>query len=220
MTQVLTTSPQTWLDWLRQQPAIAIIRTSDPTQALQMAHAVAAGGIRLLEITWNSAGVAELIPQLQRELPECHIGTGTLLDLSQLRAALAVGAEFLFMPHVDPTLITAAVEQGIPVIPGAMTPSEVVAAWRAGATCVKLFPIQSLGGVQYLQDLRGPLGHIPLIPTGGVTLETAPAFLQAGALAVGIAGDLFPSALIRASNWQGITERTRLLLSNLQAVRR
>jgi 2-dehydro-3-deoxyphosphogluconate aldolase/(4S)-4-hydroxy-2-oxoglutarate aldolase len=176
-----------------------------------MAQAMALGGISLIEITWNSERAPELISQLRIELPHCIIGTGTLLNLEQLHQAIEAGAQFLFTPHVNLTLIAAAVKAGVPIVPGALTPTEIVTAWEAGASCVKVFPIQAVGGASYIKALQGPLGHIPLIPTGGVTLENAQEFITAGAIAVGLSGDLFPKSLVAAEDWKAIAQRARML---------
>ena len=132
-----------------------------------MAQAVAAGGMRLIEITWNSERAADLISQLQSELPNCVIGSGTLLTLEDLQGAIAAGAQFCFTPHTNLTLIQAAAKRQMPIIPGALSPTEIVTAWQAGAPCVKVFPVGAVGGAGYIRSLQGPLGQIPLIPTGG-----------------------------------------------------
>jgi 2-dehydro-3-deoxyphosphogluconate aldolase/(4S)-4-hydroxy-2-oxoglutarate aldolase len=119
------------------------------------------------------------------------------------------------MPHTDTRLIATVRRQGIPVIPGAATPTEIVTAWQAGATSVKVFPVTALGGAAYIRQLQGPLGHIPLIPTGGVTLENGPGLLAAGARAIAIASSLFPPDLIAAQAWSEITQRTAQLLAAL-----
>ncbi len=204
-------SDQFWLTLLRQHRAIAVIRSSQVSLGHQMAQAVAVGGMSLIEITWNSDRASELISKLRRELPNCLIGTGTLLNLDQLQQAVDAGAQFLFTPHVDLSLIAAAVEAGVPVIPGALSPTEIVTAWNAGASCVKVFPIEAVGGANYLKCLQGPLGQIPLIPTGGVTLENAKEFIAAGAIAVGLSGDLFPKALIAAGDWEAIAQRAKTI---------
>jgi 2-dehydro-3-deoxyphosphogluconate aldolase/(4S)-4-hydroxy-2-oxoglutarate aldolase len=180
-----------------------------------MAQAVAAGGMLLIEITWNSDRAPDLIGQLRKELPHCRIGTGTLLNLEQLRQAIDAGAQFLFTPHVDPALIAAAVTADVPIVPGALSPTEIVTAWSSGASCVKVFPIQAVGGANYIKALQGPLGHIPLIPTGGVTLENAKDFLMAGAIAVGLSGELFPKSLIAAEDWKAIAQRAKTLKEQL-----
>lgn len=207
---------QSWSKLVQQQRAIAVIRAPHLALGLSMAKAVAAGGIHLIEITWNSQRAEELICQLRLELPNCTIGTGTLLDREQVRQAIAAGAEFLFTPHVDLALIHLALDQGVPIIPGALSPTEIVAAWQAGASSVKVFPVQAMGGASYIQSLQGPLGHIPLIPTGGVTLENAASFLAAGAIGVGLSSHLFPNSALDSGNWSAITERTQALMQSLQ----
>ena len=208
-------SNQSWLTLLQQTPAIAVIRTAKIEQGRQMALAVAAGGIQLIEITWNSDRPTELIQQLRVELPNCTIGTGTLLTLDQLKEAIAAGAQFLFTPHVDPVMIQTAVAHSIPIIPGALSPTEIVTAWQAGASCVKVFPVSSVGGASYIKSLQGPLGNIPLIPTGGVTLETAKEFIAAGAIAVGLSGQLFPQQLVAQENWSAIAQLAKNLMQQL-----
>lgn len=206
---------QSWLSKLQQHRALAVIRTSKIEIGYEMAASVAAGGMRLIEITWNSDRAADLIDKLRAELPDCTIGTGTLFNLQDLENAIAAGAEFLFTPHVDPEMIRAANAQNIPIIPGALTPTEIVNGWNYGADCVKLFPIQAVGGAKYIKSLQGPLGNIPLIPTGGVTLENAQDFLDAGAIAVGLSGDLFPKQLVEKGDWDAIAQIAKNLKMNL-----
>jgi 2-dehydro-3-deoxyphosphogluconate aldolase / (4S)-4-hydroxy-2-oxoglutarate aldolase len=205
-----------WLKLVTQERIIAVIRSTELQIGRQMAHAVAAGGIKLIEITANSHRPWELIELLRAELPECSIGTGTILNLADLRNAIACGAEYIFTPHVNLDLIHAAITAAIPIVPGALTPTEIITAWQAGATAVKIFPIQAMGGVSYLQVLQGPIGQIPLIPTGGVTLTNAPDLLAAGAVAVGLSGCLFPQSEINQENWQRIGDRAKNLLASLK----
>lgn len=208
-------SAYSWLKLLQQHPSIAVIRASQREQGYRQAKAVAAGGMRLIEITWNSDRAAELISQLRQEFPHLTIGTGTLLTLADLQTAITAGSQFLFTPHTDPVLIQAAIAADIPIIPGALSPTEIVNAWQAGATAVKVFPISAVGGAGYLKSLQGPLGQIPLIPTGGVTIENAKEFLEAGAVAVGLAGDLFPKSLVDTQNWEAIASRTQTFIQTL-----
>ncbi|MEL7035829.1 MAG: bifunctional 4-hydroxy-2-oxoglutarate aldolase/2-dehydro-3-deoxy-phosphogluconate aldolase [Cyanobacteria bacterium J06592_8] len=203
--------PENWRELLTQYRVIAVIRSQDLELGRQMAKAIAAGGIRLIEITWNSDRPTELISKLCSELPNCTIGTGTLLTLEDVHQAIDCGAEFLFTPHTDPQLIEAAKKAETPMIPGAFSPTEIVRAWQAGASCVKVFPISTLGGVTYIKNLQGPLGEIPLIPTGGVTLENAKAFIEAGAIAVGLSSQLFPASLLSERNWQAIANQAKIL---------
>ncbi|MEH2064221.1 MAG: bifunctional 4-hydroxy-2-oxoglutarate aldolase/2-dehydro-3-deoxy-phosphogluconate aldolase [Nostoc sp.] len=206
---------QIWLSQLQKHRAIAVIRAPKIEVGQQMAMAVASGGMQLIEITWNSDGAGELISQLRSKLPACIIGTGTLFNVQQLEEAIASGAQFLFTPHVDLKMIQAAQEQNVPIIPGAMTPTEIVTAWSQGASCVKVFPVQAVGGADYIRSLQGPLGQIPLIPTGGVTLENAKEFLQAGAIAVGLSGELFPKKLVTEGNWPAIATQAKNLIRQL-----
>jgi 2-dehydro-3-deoxyphosphogluconate aldolase/(4S)-4-hydroxy-2-oxoglutarate aldolase len=210
-------SRQSWLAVVQQQRAIAVIRTLDPKVGIQLATAVAMGGMRLIEITWNSEQPAALIAKLRQELPDCTIGAGTILDRDQLDTAIAAGAEFVFTPHVDVNLIQRAIACDIPIIPGALSPTEIVQAWHTGASSVKVFPISLLGGVAYIRSLQAPLGHIPLIPTGGVTLETAPGLIAAGAVAVGLSSALFPQAWVQRGNWDAIAAQTAQLVDRLNA---
>lgn len=207
---------QAWLSQIRQSKVIAVIRTPRFEWGLPMARAVVAGGMPLVEVTWNSDRPFELIQQLRAELPHVLVGAGTLLTVEQVQAAIAAGAQFLFTPHVHVGLIQTAIAQGIPLVAGGLTPTEIVTAWQAGATCVKVFPVQAVGGAQYIRSLQGPLSEIPLIPTGGVTLDNTPEFLQAGAIAVGLSGDLFPQAAIQAHQWTIITQRALSLLKKLE----
>lgn len=207
---------QFWLSLVRQQRVIAVIRSSQFEQGIQMAKAVSTGGIELIEVTWNSDRAPELVARLRAELPHCWIGAGTLLTLAQQQEAIAAGAQFLFTPHVDVGMIKTAAEQEIPLVAGAFSPTEIVQAWQAGAASVKVFPIEVMGGVAYMQALRAPLGNIPLIPTGGITLENSSAFLQAGAIAVGLSSDLFPRTALLQGNWDAIALRAKTLLQRIQ----
>ncbi|MBD2436169.1 bifunctional 4-hydroxy-2-oxoglutarate aldolase/2-dehydro-3-deoxy-phosphogluconate aldolase [Nostoc sp. FACHB-110] len=206
---------QVWLTQLRKHRAIAVIRASNMEIGEKMAMAVASGGMHLIEITWNSDRAAELITKLRVKLPDCLIGTGTLFNVQQLKEAISAGAQFLFSPHVDVEMIDAAVAKDIPMIPGALTPTEIVTAWHQGASCVKVFPVQAVGGASYIKSLQAPLGHIPLIPTGGVTLDNAPEFIEVGAVAVGLSSELFPKKLVAAENWQAIAHHTTQLIQKL-----
>ncbi len=207
-------SNKKWLSLLQKNKAIAIVRSLERDLALQMALAVAEGGIKLIEITWNSDRASEIISQLRTELPNCTIGAGTLLNLEQQRKAIASGAQFLFTPHTDIAMIEQSGD--IPIIPGALSPTEIVTAWNAGASCVKVFPVQAVGGASYIKGLQAPLGHIPLIPTGGVTVDNAKGFLLAGAIAIGLSRELFPQQLLDARDWYAITLRCKTLLQQLE----
>jgi 2-dehydro-3-deoxyphosphogluconate aldolase / (4S)-4-hydroxy-2-oxoglutarate aldolase len=205
----------TFLSLLRQHRAIAVIRSPELSHGLAMAEAAAAGGIHLIEITWNSWHPGELVSKLRNRLPHCTIGIGTALSQADLNAAVGAGAEFCFCPHTDPALIQLAQQLEIPIVPGALTPGEVVAAWQAGAAAVKVFPISALGGASYVRSLQGPLAHIPLIPTGGVTVENAGEMVHAGAIAVGLSTSLFPKAAVAKQNWAVVTVLATQLVKSL-----
>ncbi len=208
-----------WLQHLRQTRAIAVIRADSLALSEQLAAAVAAGGVEHIEIAWNSDRPAKTIARLRERLPDCYVGAGTLLHSEAATEAIAAGAQFLFSPHIAVELVQQAVAVGVPIVPGALTPTEIVTAWQAGATAVKVFPVLSLGGAAYLRSLRAPLRDIPLIPTGGVNLANAPDLLAAGAVAVGLSSQLFPQALLAAEDWDGIAERARQLLQSLHKSR-
>ncbi|MBF2028782.1 MAG: bifunctional 4-hydroxy-2-oxoglutarate aldolase/2-dehydro-3-deoxy-phosphogluconate aldolase [Oscillatoriales cyanobacterium C42_A2020_001] len=211
----IDSSMQSWRATIQRSPVIAVIRAPHLRLGLSMAKAVAAGGLRLVEVTWNSDRPAELIRQLRETLPECLVGAGTLTTREHVLDAIAAGAQFLFTPHVNPVLIQTAVKRDVPLVAGALTPTEIVSAWQAGAASVKVFPIKAVGGVEYIRCLREPLGEIPLIPTGGVTVNNTRLFLQAGAIAVGLAGDLFLKQAVQAEDWDTITNRARALMASL-----
>lgn len=208
-----------WLKLLRQHKAIAVIRCNDYNLAYKMAQAVAAARMHLIEITWNCDRAEQLIARLRTELPDCTIGTGTILNMSQLRNAISAGAQFAFSPAFDAQMLNICRDRyQIPFVPGIFTPTEAVNAWQHGAKVVKVFPIKSLGGAEYIKCLQGPLGHIPFIPTGGVTVDNAPKMIQAGAIAVGISSNLFPAQAIANNQWLQITQRTKLMLEQLHQI--
>ncbi len=208
---------EAWLQLLQENKAIAIIRSGDLDLAYNMALAVAAGGVNLIEITWSSDRSGELITKLRTELPYCTIGTGTILNLHQLHQAYLARAQFAFAPHFDPTLLEVSLSRyKIPFVPGVFSPTELVNAWQHGAKVVKVFPIKSLGGAEYIRCLQGPLKQIPLIPTGGITIDNARETIDAGAIAVGISSNLFPDSAILNGDWSSITSRTKILLDRLQ----
>lgn len=206
-----------WVEGVAQERAIAVVRATDVALGLAMASAVAAGGFRLIEVTWTSQDPVGLVTALRHHLPHCQIGAGTLCTPTAVAEAIAAEAQFCFMPHTTVGLIRVLTEAGIPAIPGALTPTEIITAWQAGASAVKVFPIQAVGGAAYVRHLRGPLGHIPLIPTGGVSLENGRSLIEAGAIAVGLSTALFPPAAIATQDWAAITRRAAQILGILRS---
>jgi 2-dehydro-3-deoxyphosphogluconate aldolase/(4S)-4-hydroxy-2-oxoglutarate aldolase len=191
---------------------VAIARGLDPSSMVDIAGALIDGGVTAFEVTLNSRSALDAIAAVRAAVPAGRllVGAGTVLDRASAEAAVGAGAQFLVMPHTDLELIDWAAGRDVPVFPGAFTPTEILAAWRAGATAVKLFPASAVGP-SFVRELRGPLPEISLIPTGGVTAENAPDFIRAGAVAVGLgswltgAGD---PATIRARATQ-LTEAIR-----------
>jgi 2-dehydro-3-deoxyphosphogluconate aldolase/(4S)-4-hydroxy-2-oxoglutarate aldolase len=166
---------------------IAIGRGLAPDRTVRIGEGLAAGGVGAFEITLNSPDALAAIARLASRFgpDELLVGAGTVMTVDAARAAIDAGARFIVMPHTDPAVIEAALERGVPAFPGAFTPTEALLAWRAGASAVKLFPASGVGPA-FVREMRGPLPEIPLIPTGGVTIDTGPAFIAAGAVAVGI----------------------------------
>jgi len=168
---------------------VAVIRSASVDAALACTRALVRGGVTGIEITFSTPGAAEAIAEARRELPDALVGAGTVLDQASLAAACDAGAAFLVSPHTDEALLDAARERDVPFLPGALTPTEVVRAHRAGAACVKLFPGSAVGP-GYVKALRGPLPHIPLMPTGGVDEKNLGEWFAAGVVAVGMGGSL------------------------------
>jgi 2-dehydro-3-deoxyphosphogluconate aldolase/(4S)-4-hydroxy-2-oxoglutarate aldolase len=166
---------------------IAIGRRLDPAGVEAVAAALLDGGVRAFELTLDGAAALDGIASLARRFSsrELLVGAGTVLDIRAAQRAADAGAAFLVMPHTDLELIRWAAEHGLPAFPGAFSPTDVLAGWRAGAAAIKVFPA-SVVGPDFVRELHGPFRDIPLVPTGGVTIETAAAFLEAGAVAVGM----------------------------------
>lgn len=200
---------ENWLSILHNYRLIAVIRCHNWEIGFKMAHVLAQSGVRLIEITWNSDQPAKLITILRKELSYCYVGVGTIITHQDLICAIEAGSQFCFSPHFDSNLINFAHNNDIPFIPGALSPSEIINAFNAGAKTVKVFPIHAVGGVDYLKTILSPIDHIPLIPTGGVTIDSAPHYIKAGAIAVGLSTDLFPKDLVKEEKWEIISARVR-----------
>jgi 2-dehydro-3-deoxyphosphogluconate aldolase/(4S)-4-hydroxy-2-oxoglutarate aldolase len=196
---------------------VAIARNLTAETVRDVADGLLRGGVRAFELTLNrpDATALEALRTAARhaEGTALEIGAGTVLTAESAQRALDAGATFLVSPHTDPELIEWAADRGIPFIPGAFTPTEVLAAWRAGASAVKLFPA-SVAGPAFVREFRGPFPHIPLLPTGGVTVDTAPDFIRAGAVAVGLG-----SWLIGDGDPAGITNRALGVVSAVDGAR-
>ncbi|MBO9607670.1 MAG: bifunctional 4-hydroxy-2-oxoglutarate aldolase/2-dehydro-3-deoxy-phosphogluconate aldolase [Paenibacillaceae bacterium] len=197
---------------------IAIVRGVDEANIRGVAEALLAGGITVMEVTLNTPGALAMIGTLQREYGDrLFIGAGTVLDEEDAKQAIAAGASFIVTPNTDEAAIRLAVGRGVPVYPGAMTPTEIVKAWKAGASAVKIFPSTGLG-LPYIKELQGPLSHIPMVAVGGVSETNIADFLQAGCYAVGIGGSLINLREIAAGNYDFIADKARKLIAGAAAV--
>jgi 2-dehydro-3-deoxyphosphogluconate aldolase/(4S)-4-hydroxy-2-oxoglutarate aldolase len=188
---------------------IPAVRVSTPEDAWFAAEAVSKGGIPIVELTMTVPKATELIEHLVEKHPDMVVGAGTVMDVKTARACLDAGAGFITSPGLDLEIVEFAVKQNAVVMPGAMTPSEVMAAVKAGADFVKIFPCSQLGGVAYLRALRPPFPHVSFIAAGGVNQQTAGEYIHAGAVALGIGADLIPPRAIDAREQAWIVELAR-----------
>jgi 2-dehydro-3-deoxyphosphogluconate aldolase/(4S)-4-hydroxy-2-oxoglutarate aldolase len=199
---------------------IPVIRVSSAQEAVDVADAIKEGGVTLIEITMSVPGAIDTIKELTRKYKdEIIMGAGTILDPETARAALLAGAQFIVTPTLNLDVIQLAHRYSAVVVPGAMTPTEILTAWNAGADMVKVFPAAQLGGPEYLKALRGPLPQILLVPTGGVNLQNAGAFIKAGATALGVGGELVDKKAVKEKKFNVITENTRAFLKAVQEAR-
>jgi len=199
---------------------IAVVRLPQaaPTTLRAVAAALAAGGVTAVEITLTTPGALAAIGELTTD-KGCVIGAGTVLDERAARDVIAAGARFVVSPTLDPGVMRRCRERDIPHLPGALTPTELLEAWRAGASMVKLFPA-SLLGPRYLREVLAPLPFVRLVPSGGVTLEGAGEWIKAGAAAVSVGGALVSASLVRNESWAELTVRARALVESVAAARR
>ncbi|OPH54701.1 2-dehydro-3-deoxyphosphogluconate aldolase [Paenibacillus ferrarius] len=192
---------------------IAIVRGVQEAHIQAVAEALLKGGVTVMEVTLNTPGALHMIDSLQQHWgSQMYIGAGTVLDLEDAKKAVQAGASFLVTPNMDEDVIRWSSEQGIPIFPGAMTPTEIVKAWKAGATAVKIFPSGSLG-LTYIKELMGPLDHIPMIAVGGVTEDNIKQFLDIGCYGLGIGGSLINLKEIEAGRFEWITNKAASLLA-------
>jgi 2-dehydro-3-deoxyphosphogluconate aldolase/(4S)-4-hydroxy-2-oxoglutarate aldolase len=199
---------------------IPVVRVSSAREAMDVADAIKEGGVSFIEITMSVQGAIDVIKELtQKYKDEIIMGAGTVLDTETGRAALLAGAQFIVSPTLNLDLIQLAHRYSAVVIPGAATPTEILTAWNAGADMVKVFPAGQLGGPEYLKALRGPLPQILLVPTGGVNLQNAGAFIKAGATALGVGGELVDKKAVKEKKFNVITDNTRAFLKVIKEAR-
>jgi 2-dehydro-3-deoxyphosphogluconate aldolase/(4S)-4-hydroxy-2-oxoglutarate aldolase len=183
-----------FLKTLHEVAVVAVIRAASADAAVATSHALVRGGVTGIEVTFSTPGAADAIRRVLKELPNALVGAGTVLEIAELEAACDAGAKFLVSPHFDPVLLESARGRKVPYLPGALTPTEIVRAWKAGAACVKLFPGSAVGP-GYVKAIRGPLPDVPLMPTGGVDEKNLGEWLKAGVIAVGMGGALATGTL-------------------------
>jgi 2-dehydro-3-deoxyphosphogluconate aldolase/(4S)-4-hydroxy-2-oxoglutarate aldolase len=209
------------LDRMTGEGLIPVVRVSASQEALDVAGALKEAGVSLIEITMTVQGAMGVIKELSGKFgKEVIIGAGTVLDTKTAKEAVLAGARFLVSPSLNLDLIRFALQAEVAVIPGALTPTEIVTAWNAQADMVKVFPAAQVGGPDYVKALKGPLPQIPLVPTGGVNLQNAGAFIRAGAAALGVGGELVDRKAIAQRNFGMITETAKAFLKVIREARK
>lgn len=201
-------SKQPVLDRIRAEKVIALIRADGPGSLIDCARALAAGGLSVIELTMTTPGALAVLAQAARELPQVTFGMGTVLEPATVAEAQAAGAKFIVTPAVRPAVIAACRERGLPILGGALTPTEALTSWDLGVDVVKIFPAEFFGPA-YIKSLKAPFPQINLMPTGGVTPETVGEFLKAGAFATAAGSALVQPAALKAKDWPAITGRAQ-----------
>jgi 2-dehydro-3-deoxyphosphogluconate aldolase/(4S)-4-hydroxy-2-oxoglutarate aldolase len=212
--------PETTQETLERVGLIPVLRAKNATQAHAVVEAMIAGGVTVVEVTMTVPGAVELLKELKKEYgSKLLLGSGTVTTADQCQATIDAGAEFVVSPSLHLEVIATTKKNGKVSCPGALTPTEAITAWNAGADYVKIFPCSAVGGAPYLKALLAPFPHLKLIPTGGVTLQTAESFLRAGARALGVGGDLVNLAAVDAGHPETITETAKAYLKIFAEVR-
>jgi 2-dehydro-3-deoxyphosphogluconate aldolase/(4S)-4-hydroxy-2-oxoglutarate aldolase len=204
------------MEWISSSGLVPVLRAQSKQEALALARAMQAGGVDVMEVTTTVPEAPQVMEALKREFGDAMlIGAGTVTTVPQCLELIEAGAEFVVSPSLHPEVIAAAKDRGKCMVSGALTPTEIVTAWRAGADVVKVFPCSAMGGASYLRSVRAPFPEVPLIPTGGVTLATAKDFLDAGAVALGVGGDLANAQAIRNGKPELVTATAKAYLAAL-----
>ncbi|WP_437682369.1 bifunctional 4-hydroxy-2-oxoglutarate aldolase/2-dehydro-3-deoxy-phosphogluconate aldolase [Sorangium sp. So ce131] len=199
---------------------VPVVRAASGDLAVRAARALRAGGIEVVEITMTVPDALAVVHEIASRMgSHVLVGAGTVLSADAARGCIEAGAQFIVSPGLDLEVIRATHDLGKPVFPGALTPTEVITAWKAGADAVKVFPCSAMGGAKYLRALRGPLPDVKVMPTGGVNLTTARDFIEAGAVALGVGGELVDTEALEAGKDEVLTDRAREFLSIVKAAR-
>lgn len=216
----MSSSREQVLAGIEEAGVVAVIRMHDPSGLPDVVNALVEGGIRALEVTMTVPGAVEHIRRVAPTLPAgVLLGAGTVMDAETVARVADAGARFIVSPVFRKTVIDAAVTRGLVAAPGCFSPTEILEAWEAGASLIKVFPATALGP-GYLKDLRGPMPYLKLMPTGGVTVENAGDWIAAGAVAVGIGSALVDTNAIAGGRYDVIVERSRTIVANVQRARR
>lgn len=208
--------PADFTKQLRQARVVGVLRANDAETAYQAALVACQNGLAALEITYTTPQAAAVIERLRSAGLSSLIGAGTVTNAAQAQEAIRAGAQFLVSPHLGEDVLKVAQDSGIPYVPGVLTPTEINRATELGAGMVKLFPAGSAGGPAYVKDLLGPFPHLKLMVTGGITPSEVPTYLQAGALAVGLGGHLFPKKALQEGDWPAVAVAVQQALQDAQ----
>jgi len=204
---------------LERSGIVAVIRMKDPDKVQAVVDAIAAGGVRAIEVTMTVPNAVQLIAALAPKMPAgFRFGAGTVLDAETAIKVIDAGAQFVVSPVFRRSLISVCHERGVPVTPGCFTPTEILDAWDAGADIVKVFPATALGP-GYIKDIRAPLPHVKLMPTGGVTVENAGEWIKAGAVAVGVGSALLDTKAIESGDFAALRARAERIVANVRSAR-
>ncbi len=215
------TGKEQTLQALEETGVVAVIRADKAEDLVDVGHALRQGGVKFIEITMTVPGAMAVIEEATAALKDedVYIGAGTVLDAETARQAMLAGANYIVSPVFRHDVVSTCKRYAVPVMPGAMTPTEVLNAWEAGADVVKIFPA-GVGGPQFFKDLKGAFPYIKIMPTGGVNRTTAPTFIKAGACAIGVGGELVGKPLIAAKDFATITRNAREFMSIVQEAKR
>ncbi len=208
------------VELLTRDGVVAIVRLDDLSSAVPLTEALVRGGVRTIEFTYTNPLAGKVIEEVRAKVGDAAVvGAGTVLDPETARIAILSGAQFIVTPTTKVATIETCRRYSIPAVIGAFTPTEILTAWEAGATIVKVFPA-SVGGPGYIKDVRGPLPQVKIIPTGGVNKETAAAFIKAGAVAIAAGSNLVDAKTVAAGDWGTIEARARELATIVAEARK
>jgi len=206
------------LNHLMTEKIVAIVRLDEADQLVRVAEALKAGGITIIEFTCSTPGALDMVREASAHFGnQVLMGAGTVLDPETARAAILAGAQFIVNPTVNLDTIELCKRYGKPIISGAMTPTEILNVWEAGADLVKVFPISAVGGPEYIKAVLAPLPQLRLVPTGGVTTENSAAYLRAGAVAVAVGGGLVDKKAVARGDWAAITKEAERLVAVIRS---